>query len=250
MDRKFKDNGPRRGFSDRREGRSDRFENRDRGEGRSDRFDRFDRFDRSDRQERSDRRFDRFDRADRAERSDRFERSDRRSDRREGFERREGDFRGRREGFAGRQGGKRFEKKGPRQDFGVRSGPRARALETRRFADRSDFAKNAMVRLDADIADYFENAEAVNKVLRMFVEASLLVKKPEPKAEPAIEPETAATLFAETDLEDDDETEYGEALELAEAEAEEAEEAEESAEAAEEAEEAEEAAEEDAKKSE
>lgn len=240
MDRKFKDNGPRRGFSDRREGRSDRFENRDRGEGRSDRFDRFDRFDRSDRsdrQERSDRRFDRFDRADRAERSDR----------REGFERREGDFRGRREGFAGRQGGKRFEKKGPRQDFGVRSGPRARALETRRFADRSDFAKNAMVRLDADIADYFENAEAVNKVLRMFVEASLLVKKPEPKAEPAIEPETAATLFAETDLEDDDEAEYGEALELAEAEAEEAEE---SAEAAEEAEEAEEAAEEDAKKSE
>lgn len=217
MDRKFKDNGPRRGFSDRREGRSDRFENRDRGEGRSDRF-------------------DRFDRADRAERSDRFERSDRRSDRREGF--------------AGRQGGKRFEKKGPRQDFGVRSGPRARALETRRFADRSDFAKNAMVRLDADIADYFENAEAVNKVLRMFVEASLLVKKPEPKAEPAIEPETAATLFAETDLEDDDEAEYGEALELAEAEAEEAEEAEESAEAAEEAEEAEEAAEEDAKKSE
>lgn len=248
MDRKFKDNGPRRGFSDRREGRSDRFENRDRGEGRSDRSDRFDRFDRfdrsdrSDRQERSDRRFDRFDRADRAERSDRFERSDRRSDRREGFERREG--------FAGRQGGKRFEKKGPRQDFGVRSGPRARALETRRFADRSDFAKNAMVRLDADIADYFENAEAVNKVLRMFVEASLLVKKPEPKAEPAIEPETAATLFAETDLEDDDEAEYGEALELAEAEAEEAEEAEESAEAAEEAEEAEEAAEEDAKKSE
>ena len=240
MDRKFKDNGPRRGFSDRREGRSDRFENRDRGEGRSDRFDRFDRFDRSDRQERSDRRFDRFDRADRAERSDRFERSDRRSDRREGFERREGDFRG-------RQGGKRFEKKGPRQDFGVRSGPRARALETRRFADRSDFAKNAMVRLDADIADYFENAEAVNKVLRMFVEASLLVKKPEPKAEPAIEPETAATLFAETDLEDDDEAEYGEALELAEAEAEEAEEL---AEAAEEAEEAEEAAEEDAKKSE
>ena len=234
MDRKFKDNGPRRGFSDRREGRSDRFENRDRGEGRSDR----------------DRRFDRFDRADRAERSDRFERSDRRSDRREGFERREGDFRGRREGFVGRQGGKRFEKKGPRQDFGVRSGPRARALETRRFADRSDFAKNAMVRLDADIADYFENAEAVNKVLRMFVEASLLVKKPEPKAEPAIEPETAATLFAETDLEDDDEAEYGEALELAEAEAEEAEEAEESAEAAEEAEEAEEAAEEDAKKSE
>lgn len=241
MDRKFKDNGPRRGFSDRREGRSDRFENRDRGEGRSDRFDRFDRFDRSDRQERSDRRFDRFDRADRAERSDR------RSDRREGFERREGDFRGRREGFAGRQGGKRFEKKGPRQDFGVRSGPRARALETRRFADRSDFAKNAMVRLDADIADYFENAEAVNKVLRMFVEASLLVKKPEPKAEPAIEPETAATLFAETDLEDDDEAEYGEALELAEAEAEEAEELDE---AAEEAEEAEEAAEEDAKKSE
>lgn len=228
MDRKFKDNGPRRGFSDRREGRSDRFENRDRGEGRSDRF-------------------DRADRAERSDRSDRFERSDRRSDRREGFERREGDFRGRREGFAGRQGGKRFEKKGPRQDFGVRSGPRARALETRRFADRSDFAKNAMVRLDADIADYFENAEAVNKVLRMFVEASLLVKKPEPKAEPAIEPETAATLFAETDLEDDDEAEYGEALELAEAEAEEAEEL---AEAAEEAEEAEEAAEEDAKKSE
>ena len=72
-----------------------------------------------------------------------------------------------------------------------------------------------MVRLDADIADYFENAEAVNKVLRMFVEASLLVKKPEPKAEPAIEPENRRDALRGNGPRDDDEAEYGEALELA-----------------------------------
>ena len=67
-----------------------------------------------------------------------------------------------------------------REEFGVRSGPRARALETRRFSERSDFAKSAIVKLDADLADYFDSAEAVNKALRMVVQLAQIAKKPTP----------------------------------------------------------------------
>ena len=76
------------------------------------------------------------------------------------------------------------------------------------------------VKLDADLADYFENAEAVNKALRMLVEATRLVKSPAAKkAEaPAVAPETAEAVFSDMDFEDDVEAEsYGQALEEAEA---------------------------------
>ena len=107
-----------------------------------------------------------------------------------------------------------------REDFGVRSGPRARALETRRFSERSDFAKNGVVKLDADLANYFENAEAVNKALRMLVESARLVKFPAPKASEEktdaaekITPETAEAVFSDMDFVDDVEAEsYGQAL--------------------------------------
>ena len=130
--------------------------------------------------------------------SDRREggRSDRREGGERGFGRREfGDrreFGGERRGFGERRefgdrrefGGDRGERRKSfgggqrrREDFGVRSGPRARALETRRFSERSDFAKNAVVKLDADIADYFKSAEDVNKALRLVIELGRLAKK-------------------------------------------------------------------------
>ncbi len=86
--------------------------------------------------------------------------------------------------------------------FGVRSGPRARALEMRRYADRSDFAKQGVVRLDADVADYFDSAEAVNNALRLLIQSSLLLSK---KAEKEVEAEdpTVATAEEEEVLTDD-----------------------------------------------
>lgn len=141
---------------------------------------------------------------------------------RRGFgERRE--FNGERRGFGDRRksfgGGQRR-----REDFGVRSGPRARALETRRFSERSDFAKNAVVKLDADIADYFKSAEDVNKALRLVIELGRLAKKPEVKTEaekveqaeaPAVAAEEA--MFTEDVFEDEDVEAVAEAEETAEA---------------------------------
>lgn len=177
MDNKpWQDKGPRRSFDgedgDRR-GRSDRF----------DRFDRFDRSDRSDRRDFGDRRpfgdrkpFGDRPRFDRSDRNDRFDRSDRR------------DF-GERRSFDDR---KPFGE-GRREDFGVRTGPRARAYDTRRFAERSDFARNAMVKIDSDIADFFGSPEAVNQALRLLIDAARVVKLDAVKpAEAQIEPETAA----------------------------------------------------------
>lgn len=236
MDRKpWQGNGPRRSFDDRRErsDRSDRFDRFDRSDraDRSDRSDRFGRFERSDRTDRAERpnRFERFERTDRFERSDRSERGERRfgnrsdrSDRSERNDRRGGDFR-----KAPRAFGK------DRADFGQRSGPRARAFETRRFAERSDFAKQAVVKLDADIADFFKSAEDVNKFLRLVLTAADLVKKPAKEEAETVTPDTAATLFAETDLEDDEESSYGEGAEEAAAEeADEEDDAEEAREAA------------------
>lgn len=161
--------------------------------------------------------------------SDRREggRSDRREGGERGFGRREfGDrreFGGERRGFGDRRksfgGGQRR-----REDFGVRSGPRARALETRRFSERSDFAKNAVVKLDADIADYFKSAEDVNKALRLVIELGRLAKKPEVKTEaekveqaeaPAVAAEEA--MFTEDVFEDEDVEAVAEAEETAEA---------------------------------
>ena len=151
-------------------------------------------------------------------RSDRREFGDRRDfgDRREEGRR---EFGGERRGFGrDRRPAQGFGGQRRREEFGVRSGPRARALETRRFAERSDFAKSGIVKLDADLADYFENAEAVNKALRMIVEASRLVKAPTAKkaAEeaPAVTPEAAAAVFSDMDFEDDvEDSTYGQALE-------------------------------------
>lgn len=166
--------------------------------------------------------------------SDRREggRSDRREGGERGFGRREfGDrreFGGERRGFGERREfGDRREFGGGqrrREDFGVRSGPRARALETRRFSERSDFAKNAVVKLDADIADYFKSAEDVNKALRLVIELGRLAKKPEVKTEaekveqaeaPAVAAEEA--MFTEDVFEDEDVEAVAEAEETAEA---------------------------------
>lgn len=154
------------------------------------------------------RRFGRFDRFDREERSDRREFGDR--------PRR--DF-GDRKPFGDRP---RFDNKkpfrnrfdGPRQDFGTRSGPRARAYDTRRFAERSEFARNAMVKIDSDIADFFGSPEAVNQALRLLIGAARTVKFPQAAAETPnaeLEPATAAQIFGETDIDDDDveDSEYG-----------------------------------------
>ena len=155
-----------------------------------------------------ERRFGRFDRFDREERSDRREFGDR--------PRR--DF-GDRKPFGDRP---RFDNKkpfrnrfdGPRQDFGTRSGPRARAYDTRRFAERSEFARNAMVKIDSDIADFFGSPEAVNQALRLLIDAARTVKFPQAAAETPnaeLEPATAAQIFGETDIDDDDveDSEYG-----------------------------------------
>ena len=94
------------------------------------------------------------------------------------------------------------------------SGPRARAYDTRRFAERSEFARNAMVKIDSDIADFFGSPEAVNQALRLLIDAARTVKFPQAAAETSnaeLEPATAAQIFGETDIDDDDveDSEYG-----------------------------------------
>lgn len=158
-----------------------------------------------DRRGRSDR-FDRFDRFDRSDRSDRRDFGDRRP------------F-GDRRSFGDRKpGGHRFGE-GRREDFGVRTGPRARAYDTRRFAERSDFARNAMVKIDSDIADFFGSPEAVNQALRLLIDAARVVKLDAVKpAEAQIEPEIAAQLYpADIDEDDVEDSEYGESTEKSEA---------------------------------
>lgn len=156
---------------------------------------------------------DRRGRSDRFDRFDRFDRSDR-SDRRDFGERRSFGDRPR---FERKPGGHRFGE-GRREDFGVRSGPRARAYDTRRFAERSDFARNAMVKIDSDIADFFGSPEAVNQALRLLIDAARVVKLDAVKpAEAQIEPETAAQLYA-ADIDEDDveDSDYGESTETSE----------------------------------
>ena len=224
MDNKpWQDKGPRRSFdgeeSDRR-GHSDRF----------DRFDRFDRSDRSDRRDFGDRRpfgeRKSFGDRPRFDRSDRFERSDRRDfgERRSFGDRKpfgEGRGFGDRPRFDRKPGGRRFgEGQGRREDFGVRSGPRARAYDTRRFAERSDFARNAMVKIDSDIADFFGSPEAVNQALRLLIDAARVVKLDavKPAVPETVEPETAAQLYAaDVDEDDVEDSDYGEAADEADA---------------------------------
>ena len=124
---------------------------------------------------------DRFDRGDRfgGDRGGRFaDRGERFGGDR--FERREGAFGGNRR-FNDGKPFRRFARREPR--FGDRSGPRAPAFETRRYTDRAAFVQTQTVRLDADVAAYFADAEAVNAALRQIIAISRLVKDEAAKAE-------------------------------------------------------------------
>lgn len=96
------------------------------------------------------------------------------------FERREGAFGGNRR-FNDGKPFRRFDRSELR--FGDRSGPRAKAFETRRYTDRAAFVQTQTVRLDADVAAYFADAEAVNAALRQIIAISRLVKDEAAKAE-------------------------------------------------------------------
>lgn len=148
----------------------------------------------------------RFD-SDRGER--RFDRNDRFGGNRFGGERREGGFGGNRFGGERRFGGdrpafRRFDRNEPR--FADRSGPRAKAVETRRFADRQAFVQTQTVRLDADVAAYFSDPAAVNAALRQVIALSGLVKKAEEEKK-AAEAAAAETTVEETAPVDADEEE-------------------------------------------
>ncbi len=149
---------------------------------------------RGERSERASRAGERWERRAASDRSDRRE-FDRRDDRRHGSDRRgASDRRGwaERKGFSGER----------RERFGVRSGPRARALETRRFSERSDFAKQGLVRLDADIAGYFESAEAVNAALRLLIQSSeFIVRAQKSEAFAEALPSNEATPSEEAEIE-------------------------------------------------
>lgn len=175
----------------------------DRGErrprfGGDDRFaDRGSRFD----SDRGERRFDRNDRFGGERREGGF------GGNRFGGERREGGFGGNRFGGERRFGGdrpafRRFDRNEPR--FADRSGPRAKAVETRRFADRQAFVQMQTVRLDADVAAYFSDPAAVNAALRQVIALSGLVKKAEEEKKAA---EAAETTVEETAPVDADEEE-------------------------------------------
>lgn len=171
----------------------------DRGErrprfGGDDRFsDRGSRFD----SDRGDRRFERNDRFGGERREGGF------GGNRFGSERREGGFGGRR--FGGdRPAFRRFDRNEPR--FADRSGPRAKAVETRRFADRQAFVQTQTVRLDADVAAYFSDPAAVNAALRQVIALAGLVKKAEEEKK-AAEAVAAETTAAEAAPEEADEEE-------------------------------------------
>ena len=172
---------------------------------------------------------DRF--ADRGSRFD-SDRGERRFDRNDRFggERREGGFGGNRCGGERREGGvggnrfggerrfggdrptfRRFDRNEPR--FADRSGPRAKAVETRRFADRQAFVQTQTVRLDADVAAYFSDPAAVNAALRQVIALAGLVKKAEEEkkaAEAAAAEETAPVDADEEEMAADNGSDCGE----------------------------------------
>ena len=151
---------------------------------------------------------DRF--ADRGSRFD-SDRGERRFDRNDRFggERREGGFGGNRFSGERRFGGdrpafRRFDRNEPR--FADRSGPRAKAVETRRFADRQAFVQTQTVRLDADVAAYFSDPAAVNAALRQVIALAGLVKKAEEekKAAEAAAAESTAEETAPVDADEEE----------------------------------------------
>ena len=56
------------------------------------------------------------------------------------------------------------------------SGPRARAVQVRKYVDKNIYASRLSVRLDADVAKYFKTPEDVNAALRQVIALSGLVK--------------------------------------------------------------------------
>ncbi len=175
----------------------------DRGErrprfGGDDRFaDRGSRFD----SDRGERRFDRNDRFGGERREGGF------GGNRFGGERREGGFGGNRFGGERRFGGdrpafRRFDRNEPR--FADRSGPRAKAVETRRFADRQAFVQTQTVRLDADVAAYFSDPAAVNAALRQVIALAGLVKKAEEEKKAAEAAETTAAEVAPVEADEEE----------------------------------------------
>lgn len=150
------------------------------------------------------------DRAFEGRRSDRREDrgSDRRDERR--FSRFGDEARGAGRSFERRE----FDRRGPaprfkRDDFGTRSGPRARAAQERRFADKSAFEKNAVVRLAPDVAAHFENADQVNEALRRLIEVAGLLKRDEKGSETqaseavSVTQEDVRAVFAADPFDDD-----------------------------------------------
>ena len=106
--------------------------------------------------------------------------------------------------FSDRPFGKRPERGGFRKfgghrnteaAFGTMSGARAKALEQRRYSDHAAFAQTATVRLDADVARVFKDAQSVNAALRAAIALGAIVQAAKPAAEPekAQAPETAQT---------------------------------------------------------
>ncbi len=106
--------------------------------------------------------------------------------------------------FSDRPFGKRPERGGFRKfgghrnteaAFGTMSGARAKALEQRRYSDHAAFAQTATVRLDADVARVFKDAQSVNAALRAAIALGAIVQAAKPAAEPkkAEAAETAQT---------------------------------------------------------
>lgn len=119
-----------------------------------------------------------------------------------GGERREGGFGGARRFGNDRPAFRRFDRSEPR--FSDRSGPRAKAVETRRFADRQAFVQTQTVRLDADVAAYFADPAAVNAALRQVIALTGLVKKAEEeKKADAVQPTETLAADMEEATEDD-----------------------------------------------
>lgn len=127
---------------------------------------------------------DRFENNDRFG-GDRFERNDR--------------FGGDRGGYRG--GFRKFDRPERGGRF-IPSGPRAKAFESRRYADREAFRSTATVRLAPDVARYFSTPEAVNEALRALISIAGLVKEPKPEVE---ETENTAAVAADDQAVDQDE---------------------------------------------
>ena len=86
-----------------------------------------------------------------------------------------------------------------------RSGPRAKAFDTRRYSDHTAFVQTQTVRLAPDVARFFKTPEDVNNALRQVIALATLVKEKEAEAkanEAAAEGEEAAEAEEADAMED------------------------------------------------